>query len=280
MSSVTSGSWTVTRTRVLDRRVFISKWVNEKNPAWDQILTAHDAVRLIRRQRWILSTLTILEKFPQKRRFAAARSAGCETVCWFGWRAVMLAGRLCFGEGSPVPAARVQQYLRSSEKSWRMFHPPVCPTVSSDLPRTTHFDPGAPVLKTLDLDEAAAFLRMHPEEVRSRTKRGLIPGAEMFKSLQQSPRQYRYLDAAQLVKHYLGLKHSYPAKTRVLMYLYWEPTNADTLEEFTDLSICDHASGLFDVKREYDAVGVAKGNWRDFGSGNAPLHQPVSRVSA
>ena len=33
-------------------------------------------------------------------------------------------------------------------------------------------------MKTLDLDEAAAFLHMHPEEVRARAKRGLIPGAK------------------------------------------------------------------------------------------------------
>jgi hypothetical protein len=35
-----------------------------------------------------------------------------------------------------------------------------------------------PSLRTLTLDEAAAFLHMHPEEVRTRTKRGLIPGAK------------------------------------------------------------------------------------------------------
>jgi hypothetical protein len=33
-------------------------------------------------------------------------------------------------------------------------------------------------VKTLDLDEAAEFLHMHHEDVRSRTKRGLIPGAK------------------------------------------------------------------------------------------------------
>src|SRR6516162_1089938 len=33
-------------------------------------------------------------------------------------------------------------------------------------------------VKTFDLNEAAAFLRMHPEEVRARAKRGLIPGAK------------------------------------------------------------------------------------------------------
>ena len=32
--------------------------------------------------------------------------------------------------------------------------------------------------RTLSLNEAAAFLHMHPEEVRTRAKRGLIPGAK------------------------------------------------------------------------------------------------------
>ena len=34
-------------------------------------------------------------------------------------------------------------------------------------------------MKTLDLKQAAAFLHMHPEELRSRAKRGLIPGAKV-----------------------------------------------------------------------------------------------------
>jgi hypothetical protein len=34
-------------------------------------------------------------------------------------------------------------------------------------------------MKTLNLQEAAAFLHMHPEEVRTRAKRGLIPGAKI-----------------------------------------------------------------------------------------------------
>lgn len=33
-------------------------------------------------------------------------------------------------------------------------------------------------VKTLNLHEAAAFLHMHPQEVRARAKRGLIPGAK------------------------------------------------------------------------------------------------------
>ena len=41
---------------------------------------------------------------------------------------------------------------------------------------------------------------------------------------------YTRLDAAQLVKHYLGLKVSYPHQKRVLVYLYWEPTNAGSID--------------------------------------------------
>jgi hypothetical protein len=41
--------------------------------------------------------------------------------------------------------------------------------------------------------------------------------------------RYRHLDAAQLVKHYLGLKTQYPDRAVTLAYLYWLPTNAREL---------------------------------------------------
>jgi hypothetical protein len=37
-------------------------------------------------------------------------------------------------------------------------------------------------MNTLDLKQAAVFLRMHPEEVRRRVKLGLLPGAKPGKS--------------------------------------------------------------------------------------------------
>lgn len=37
-------------------------------------------------------------------------------------------------------------------------------------------------MQTLSLEQAAAFLRMHPEELRRRTKLGQIPGAKPGKS--------------------------------------------------------------------------------------------------
>ncbi|WP_141192949.1 helix-turn-helix domain-containing protein [Cupriavidus metallidurans] len=46
-----------------------------------------------------------------------------------------------------------------------------CPTVSACPAQGIR-------MRTLDLQEAAAFLKMHPEEVRRRAKRGQIPGGK------------------------------------------------------------------------------------------------------
>jgi hypothetical protein len=48
----------------------------------------------------------------------------------------------------------------------------------ADTAPAIRFGPSLSPLRTLALDEAAAFLHMHPEEVRTRAKRGLIPGAK------------------------------------------------------------------------------------------------------
>ena len=36
-------------------------------------------------------------------------------------------------------------------------------------------------MRTLNLSEAAQFLKLHPEEVRRRAKAGIIPGAKLGK---------------------------------------------------------------------------------------------------
>ena len=49
-----------------------------------------------------------------------------------------------------------------------------------------------------------------------------------FGALEQVP-QFRLLDAYQLVKHFLGLRHTYPERPLALVYLYWEPANANAM---------------------------------------------------
>jgi restriction endonuclease-like protein len=51
---------------------------------------------------------------------------------------------------------------------------------------------------------------------------------DLYRSLRDDPSRFRHLDAAQLVKHYLGVRNSLvDAKGElVLMYVFWEPKNA------------------------------------------------------
>lgn len=49
--------------------VSLSKWVNEKLPPLNEILSAHEVARLTRRHRWFLTALTLLGRFPRQERF-------------------------------------------------------------------------------------------------------------------------------------------------------------------------------------------------------------------
>ena len=55
-----------------------------------------------------------------------------------------------------------------------------------------------------------------------------------------------YFDAAQIIKHYLGLRHSYQLDQRRLhlLYLYWEPANADQFPAY-----CDHRAQVAAFER-------------------------------
>src|ERR1700689_2140209 len=49
--------------------VTLSPWVNERFPAWEQLLSAHDVARLTRRPRWVIASLVWVHRFPRKRRY-------------------------------------------------------------------------------------------------------------------------------------------------------------------------------------------------------------------
>lgn len=48
-----------------------------------------------------------------------------------------------------------------------------------------------------------------------------------YERLMADAHRYRFLDAAQLVKHYLGVRKCFPESRVTLAYLYWEPTDAE-----------------------------------------------------
>jgi len=55
--------------------------------------------------------------------------------------------------------------------------------------------------------------------------------AEMVR-LTSDPTGYVWLDAAQLVKHAFGLARTFRGRRTILLYLFWEPTNASNFSVF------------------------------------------------
>jgi hypothetical protein len=103
------------------QRVLISRWVNEPYPAWDQILTAHDLSRLIRRPPWVIKSMAAVGQFPQRQRFRGKKvgwlkadilewmaRSGCHRVA----SSPDQAGRRC-KPVSPVQQSRPLEYPRA-----------------------------------------------------------------------------------------------------------------------------------------------------------------------
>lgn len=69
MSSVESPSSSQVAATSPSRNVVLSPFVNERFPAWEDLLSAHDVARLMRRPRWVLAGLAFFGRFPRKRRY-------------------------------------------------------------------------------------------------------------------------------------------------------------------------------------------------------------------
>jgi hypothetical protein len=57
---------------------------------------------------------------------------------------------------------------------------------------------------------------------------------EEMRRLNEDTRRYRWLDAAQLVKHAFGLSYTFQGRPTKLLYLFWEPTNAGEYSVFAE----------------------------------------------
>lgn len=58
--------------------------------------------------------------------------------------------------------------------------------------------------------------------------------ALLYEELKRRPQKFRHLDAAQLVKHYLGMRNTLYdfAGTLVLVYVFWTPKNAEEISQY------------------------------------------------
>ncbi|MBW3579255.1 MAG: hypothetical protein KY462_16280, partial [Actinobacteria bacterium] len=92
-----------------------------------------------------------------------------------------------------------------------------------------------------------------------------------YKRLVEDPHRYRHLDAAQLLKHYLGVRSQFPDRRVTLAYLYWEPINAP------EIAACSiHAAELAEFEQNVKDPTVRflamsyRHLWDDWGSADRP----------
>jgi predicted DNA-binding transcriptional regulator AlpA len=88
MSSVESLSDPQLAAVTRSRNVVLSPYVNERFPAWEDLLSAHHVSRLTRRPRWALAAMALLGQFPTPARFRG-RAIGWhrgDVARWIGKR--------------------------------------------------------------------------------------------------------------------------------------------------------------------------------------------------
>jgi len=76
----------------------------------------------------------------------------------------------------------------------------------------------------------ADFADAYEAEIKDERRDG--PWFAHMQALRSAPNLYRSLDAAQLIKHAFGLAHTFAGQNVHLLYLFWEPRNADDFGHF------------------------------------------------
>jgi hypothetical protein len=64
--------------------VVISPWVNEPPAPLHNLLSSHDVARLTRRPSWLITSLSLIGRFPRKAKFHGRRTGWlrCEVLDW------------------------------------------------------------------------------------------------------------------------------------------------------------------------------------------------------
>jgi hypothetical protein len=78
----------------------------------------------------------------------------------------------------------------------------------------------------------AEFAPAYEAEIKDQRRRS--EWFQEMRRLAEKPRMYRWLDAAQLVKHAFGLAYTFPDQHATLLYLFWEPANPEAYPSFAE----------------------------------------------
>jgi hypothetical protein len=112
---------------------------------------------------------------------------------------------------------------------------------------------------------------------------GLDPWRAQLERLRHEPNRHRHLDLGALVKFALALGRTFPERPTTLLYLYWEPLNAEDFDEF-----CRHrreaaelAAAVGGARVGFDALSF-DAMWRQWANLAAPAWLPdhVDRLRA
>lgn len=76
------------------------------------------------------------------------------------------------------------------------------------------------------------FKEAYFQEIRDERRDG--PWFHTMKDISFGTQTFAHLDAAQLVKHAFGLAHCFKDRITSLLYLYWEPTDAEEYSVFAE----------------------------------------------
>jgi hypothetical protein len=111
----------------------------------------------------------------------------------------------------------------------------------------------------------------------------LEPWRRQLERLRAQPQHYRHIDAGALIKFALALGRTFPERPTTLLYLYWEPLDADQFEEFgrhrTEAS--ELAEAVRDARVTFAAQSFAA-MWREWAARDVPswLAAHVDRLRA
>jgi hypothetical protein len=127
--------------------------------------------------------------------------------------------------------------------------------------------------------ETASFANRYAEAV---SDSGEPSWSAMYSLLKSEPRHFRFLNADQLVKHYLGIKRATGDRTvaTTLIYAYWEPADASDHDAFAKhrAEVAEFEASVADPAVRFRSLSY-RDLWRTWAS-EPPLHQHADALRA
>jgi hypothetical protein len=103
------------------------------------------------------------------------------------------------------------------------------------------------------------------------TTPGLEPWRPQLEALRHEPQRYRHVDLGALIKFAIALGRTFPERPTVVLYVFWEPLNADQFEEFGRHreELAELADAVRGARVTFAAQSFAA-MWREWAARGAP----------